>query len=137
MGGPQVLQEAEHDVGCAAARAVPGLPGRDPCWIVAQQLMQGPVRLPAVHSAVKNESAAVSAFFSCSYSLVPKYCLPCCRPAPCLCKTWAHEEQDEKVFAREHHSMLCGDKSHVIEQYQPHARMPVKAVEAQQAGARR
>ena len=58
-----MLQEAEHDVGRATARAVPRLPGRDPCRIVAQQLMQRPVCLPAVHSAVGSEPKAVSASF--------------------------------------------------------------------------
>ena len=46
-GCPQVLQESKHDVRRTAASAKPWLPSRDLGRVVAQQLPQSPLRLPA------------------------------------------------------------------------------------------
>lgn len=44
---PHVLQEPEHDVRGATTRTIPRLPSRHIYWVIAQQLAERALRLPA------------------------------------------------------------------------------------------
>lgn len=45
--GPEVLEEAKHEIGRAAASTIPRLPRRNCCGVIAQQRAQSTIRLPA------------------------------------------------------------------------------------------
>lgn len=58
-GVPHVLEVAEHDLGCATASPVPGLPWSAARRIEPQQLQQCRLRLPAAHSPLTSHLVAL------------------------------------------------------------------------------